>query len=85
MPLAEHPLHRSGRAGLPHPAPTSGGNAKPDERIGMTDAEGRNPAGDVVSHPVPRESSLAAAAKRAPPHPNDWVNAETVGRFMGTA
>ena len=28
MPLTGHPLHRSGRAALPHPAPTLGANAK---------------------------------------------------------
>lgn len=33
MPIAEHPLHRSGRADFPHPAPTSGNDAKPAERI----------------------------------------------------
>ena len=38
MPLAEHPLHRSRRAALPHRAPTSGNNAKTHERIRMTDA-----------------------------------------------
>jgi hypothetical protein len=37
MLITEHPFHRTGRAGLPHPAPTYGDDAKSAERIGMTD------------------------------------------------
>src|SRR4029450_2715885 len=33
MTVTHHPLHRSGRAALPHPAPPSGDHAKPHERI----------------------------------------------------
>ena len=33
MPLAEHPLHRSRRAALPHRAPTSGDNAESHQWI----------------------------------------------------
>ena len=43
MIIADHPLHRSGRAALPHPAPTSGGDAQALRGIGMTDAGGREP------------------------------------------
>jgi hypothetical protein len=32
-PIAERPLHRSGRAELPHPAPTSGNDAEAQERF----------------------------------------------------
>jgi hypothetical protein len=35
MIIADHPLHRSGRAALPHPAPTSGDDAQTLGRIGM--------------------------------------------------
>jgi hypothetical protein len=35
--IAHDPLHRSGRAELPHPAPTLGEDAQAHERIGMTD------------------------------------------------
>src|SRR6202043_3464245 len=36
MIIAEHPLHRSGRAALPHPAPTLGDDAQAHEGIGRT-------------------------------------------------
>ncbi len=35
MIITHHPLHRSGRAGLPHPALASGNNAHASERIGV--------------------------------------------------
>ena len=72
MPITEHPLHRSGRAGLPHPAPTSGNDAKSAERIGMTDTSRRQPAIDMPLHPGPGETmALAAPPKRAHPQPAD--------------
>jgi integrase len=49
--VTHDPLHRSGRAALPHPAPTLGDDAKPHERIGMADADGRKPAEAVLPHP----------------------------------
>ena len=52
---------------LPHPAPTSGDDAKPHERIRMADAHGRNPSGDVAPHPMPRQMALAAASEHTPP------------------
>ena len=42
--IAHDPLHRSGRATLPHPAPTLGDDAKTHERIRMADASRRKPA-----------------------------------------
>ena len=39
--IAYDPLHRSGRAALPHPAPALGDDAEANKRIGMTDASGR--------------------------------------------
>ena len=68
MPIAEHPLHRSGRAELPHPAPTLGDDAQvtyPLERAGRTDparcpgcvALGRVPLGPAPSlHRLRRRS-----------------------------
>ncbi len=46
MSIAEHPLHRSGRAALPHPAPTLGDDAQAHEGIGMTDVRERKPCSD---------------------------------------
>lgn len=42
MPIAGHPLHRSGRAELPHPAPTLGDDAQAHEGIGVTDVNRRH-------------------------------------------
>ena len=38
MPLTGHPLHRSGRAELPHPAPTLGNERQALVRVRRTDA-----------------------------------------------
>src|SRR4029453_928845 len=74
MPITEHPLHRSGRAALPHPAPTSGDDAKSAERIGMTDARRRQPTDNKPLHPRPRQAmTLTAPPKRAKPEPADVV------------
>jgi hypothetical protein len=67
MTVTHHPLHRSGRAALPHPAPTLGNNAKPHERVRMTNAHGRKPACNVALHPSPGEMALAAALQGTPP------------------
>src|SRR5271154_7224706 len=68
MIIADHPLHRSGRAALPHPAPTSGGDAQALGRIGMTDASGRKPGRDERPHAACRKMiTLAAPAQHSPP------------------
>src|SRR5712691_10341682 len=69
--VARRPPHRTGRADLPHPAPTLGDDAKPHERVRMTDAYGRNPSGDVAFHPMPRHMPLTAASEHTPPQATD--------------
>src|SRR5580658_4537834 len=72
MTIADHPLHRSGRAALPHPAPTSGDDAQAHEGIGMTDAGERKPGSDQGLHPTPRQViALAATTHYPPPHATD--------------
>jgi hypothetical protein len=44
MTIADHPLHGSGRAALPHPALALGNERKALGRPGMADARGRQPA-----------------------------------------
>jgi len=51
--IAPDPLHRSGRAELPHPAPTLGEDAQVHERIRMTDRSPRKPAHNIALHAVP--------------------------------
>lgn len=45
MAITPPPLHRSGRALLTHPAPTSSHTAKSHIRIGMHHSRGRDPQG----------------------------------------
>ena len=68
MPIAEHPLHRSGRAALPHPAPTSGGDAQALGRIGMADAGGWQPSAQQGPHATPGQMiALTAPSQHSPP------------------
>src|SRR5881296_1827518 len=72
--VSHNPLHRSGRAALPHPAPTLGSDAEANERVGMPDADGRQPPVDVSVHPVPRHGvSSATAAQDLPPQPPHYL------------
>src|SRR5688572_1150774 len=68
------PLHRSGRAVFPHPAPTSGDDAKSLERVRVMDAHCRQPPLDVDVHSLPGEvPALAASLKRSLPDPHYLV------------
>src|SRR5215471_700930 len=72
--IAHNPLHRSGHAALPHPAPALGDNAEADEGIGMADARGWQPPVDVAMHPLPRQMMALAAAREGPhPEPADGL------------
>jgi hypothetical protein len=46
--IAHDPLHRAGRAALPHPAPTLGNNAQAHERIRVANLSGWEPALNVM-------------------------------------
>jgi len=66
--IAHNPLHRSGRAELPHPAPTLGDNAQAHERIRMAHLSWREPTRNVACHATPRQVvTLAATAQDHPP------------------
>src|SRR5437867_4327516 len=68
--VAHNPLHRSGRAALPHPAPALGDDAEANEWVRMPDADGRQPPVDVSAHPVPGYGVPSAAATQdLPPQP----------------
>ena len=72
MIITEHPLHGSGRAGLPHPALASGKDAHASKRIRMANASGRQVALDQPFHSFPKDSPLlAATAERAMPEAGD--------------
>src|SRR5579864_5885182 len=70
--IAHNPLHRSGLAGLPHPAPALGDDAKSPERVGVTDVGRRKPAINQPKHPCPIQSLfLTTAPKREVPVATD--------------
>src|SRR5437867_8236802 len=70
--VTHNPLHRSGRAALPHPAPALGDDAQAHKRLRVADARGRKPPGDVLRHPAPRQVvRLTAAFENAPPQPHN--------------
>ena len=70
--VTHNPLHRSGRAGFPHPALASGDDATAAQRIGMTDAGRRQPAVNQPPHAVPGHAAvLAPTRERAMPEAAD--------------
>src|SRR5437899_12336799 len=70
MTVARNPLHRSGRAALPHPAPASGDNAKSPQGVRVSDARKWEPALNEPPHPLPGEpGGLAAPPEGAVPEP----------------
>ena len=72
MTVAHHPLHRSGRAALPHPALALGEDAKAHQRVRMTHCRGRKPPSDEPGHAVPREAgALTAPPQHAMPQTSD--------------
>jgi hypothetical protein len=83
MIIADHPLHRSGRAALPHPAPTLGDNAQTHEWIGVADTSGRKPRVEQGPHAMPRQViALATTAQHQPPHATDREAEHTDGRAV---
>ena len=70
--IAHDPLHRSGQAELPHPAPTLGENAQAYKRVRMTNVRRGEPALEVTSHAAPRQVvALAAPAQDRTPQVTD--------------
>jgi hypothetical protein len=66
--IAHNPLLRSGRAELPHPAPTLGNDAQAYERVRVTNTSRRKPPLEEPSHAVPGQViALAATAQDRPP------------------
>ena len=81
MDITDHPLHRSGRAGLPHPAPALGDDAKSLQGIGVTHADLRQVAVDQAVHSFPQDAALlAAATERSMPESRD-LESETANRL----
>lgn len=70
MIIADHPLHRSGQAALPHPAPALGHDVEALQRPGMADVRMREPTADVWQEALPRnDMAVATSSQAAPPEP----------------
>src|SRR5271169_5321632 len=83
MIISDHPLHRSGRAALPHPAPTSGDDAQAHEWIRVADTSGRKPGIEQRPHAGPRQViALAAPTQHSPPYPTDRTTEGTDRRAI---
>jgi hypothetical protein len=66
--ITHGPRHRSGRAALPHPAPTLGEDAKTQEGIRMTDTCRRKPPSNQTLHAVPWQvASLTSSTQNRSP------------------
>ena len=68
MVIADHPLHRSGRALLTHPALALGDDAKALRRIRMMQYRSWKPKINQAAHPLPSKPRfLASSPQRAIP------------------
>src|SRR6266852_7077745 len=68
MTITNHPLHRSGRALLTHPALALGSDAKPPERIRVMKRWPWQPKINQAAHPLPSKPRfLAPSPQRAIP------------------
>jgi hypothetical protein len=65
MIITDHPLHRSGRALLTHPALASGADAKPQLRIRMMQRRLWQPKFNQAAHPLPGEPRFLAASPQS--------------------
>jgi hypothetical protein len=84
--MIAHNPHGSGRAGFPHPAPTSGDDAHAPQGIGMTDRRQRQPASDEAPHAVPKNMApwLRRDSTRCQSRPTRNRKIASAGLFMGT-
>src|SRR5712691_7150184 len=82
MIITNHPLHRSGRALLTHPAPASGNDAESPQWIRVMEARPGQPVVKQTAHPLPSKPfPLAASPQRAIPMTAD-VEAKRVQRLQ---
>src|SRR4030095_13722103 len=66
MTITNHPLHRSGRALLTHPAPASGDDAKSPQGIRVMGSRRWQPSVDQAVHPFPCNPGLLAPPPQRP-------------------
>ena len=66
MTIANHPLHRSGRALLTHPALALGDDAKSSPGIRVMDHRTWQPKANQMAHPLPGKPRFLAPAPQRP-------------------
>jgi hypothetical protein len=72
MPVAQHPLHRSVRAELPHTAPALGRDDQTLGRVWVAGIRNGRPMRHQAMHSTPGQATaLTASAQRAMPQPGD--------------
>src|SRR6266571_7783498 len=82
MTITSHPLHRSGLAELPHPAPASGNDAKSPQWIRMMDTRPWQPAIEQTAHAFPSQPlPLTAPSQRAVPQTTN-IEAKRIQRLQ---
>ena len=86
MIITDHPLHRSGRALLTHPALALGADAKPQLRIRVMQRRPWQPKIHQAAHPLPGEPRFLAASPQSaiPGASHMEPNADSDLRFAGT-
>jgi hypothetical protein len=76
MTITNHPLHRSGRALLTHPAPALGDDAKSPQGIRVMDPRRWQPSVDQSVHPLPRKPRLLAPSPQRPKPVSCYMKSE---------
>src|SRR5688572_2218056 len=76
MTITNHPLHRSGRALLTHPAPALGDDAKSPQGIRVMDSRRWQPPVDQAVHPLPRKPRPLAPSPQRPKPVSGYLKSE---------
>lgn len=71
MTIADHALHRSGRAALPHPAPASGDDTESLVRPGVADVRRGQEFEELALGELRDAVLLATSLERTHPEPTD--------------
>ena len=76
MTITNHPLHRSGRALLTHPAPALGDDAKSSQGIRVMKRGRWQPTASQTLHLLPSKTGLLAATTQRPTPVTDHLKAK---------
>src|SRR5690242_1706630 len=82
MTITNHPLHRSGRALLTHPALALGDDAKSPERIRVMQRGWWQPTVSQMDHLLPSQSTRLAATPQRPVPVTNYLKAKRRQRVL---